>query len=109
MDKKESFDHQYHHTCLHAALKTRIQCDEESETPMEYVDVDAAQYNLYRGHAMGEGHSDRLLDDYQNRLKDGADLKDCGCLRYKAFLIKEKQYGDKALPLSVRQRLYKSL
>ncbi len=106
-DKAPEWDHEHLHKCFHAALKVSIKRD-DAKRPVEFSDVDPAPMGLFRGTAYGEGHADRLLDDYLCRTRLGATIKDCGCTEYRTFLRKERQYyGYKAPPLSLRGRLLK--
>lgn len=95
------------HDCLHKALKVKVLKD-RTDTPICYADVDPDQYNLFRGYKHGEGHADRLLDDYINRSEvRKVELNDkCGCVEYRKFLHAERMYGVDHLPhLSLRRRL----
>ena len=106
--KEEEFDHTYHHKCMHNALKVNILRD-ESGTAYEFQDVEPYQYNIYRGYKHGEGHADRLLDDYLCRTNLKAELPACGCADYRVFLQKERKYYCATAPQnSLRARLLKS-
>jgi hypothetical protein len=102
MTSNSQTDHQFNHDHLHFALNVKIQDG-------EYIDVEPYVQNLYRGSHYGEGHSDRLLDDYQCRKKLGAELKDtCNCPQYEAHLRNERMYGVVAPPLSTKARLMRN-
>lgn len=110
MNNNKNNDTEYHqamHNCLHKALKVTVLKD-RTDSIIAYADVDPDLYNLYRGHGQGEGHADRLLDDYINRKEvRKAELNDkCGCTEYRNFLHTERMYGMDHLPhLSLRRRL----
>lgn len=106
--KEEEFDHVYHHKCMHNALKVHVVRD-ESGTALEFQDVEPCQYNLYQGYKHGEGHADRLLDDYLSRTRANVELPGCGCTDYRDFLQKERKYYSATAPqYSLRARLLRS-
>ena len=104
-EKQAEFTHQYYHACLHNALKVHVVRDDRGD-PVEFQDVEPHLYHLFRGAEHGEGHADRLLDDYIGRTKLGAELPPCGCAEYRRYLDNERKYGGaKAPKLSLRARL----
>ncbi len=94
---------------MHNALKVHILRD-EGGTALEFQDLEPAQYNLYKGYQYGEGHADRLLDDFLGRTAPLGDnpveLPVCGCADYREFLKKERKYYSATAPQnSLRARL----
>jgi len=97
------FDNRQLHDALHMALPVHVA--REGGEPVAYYDEGAFQANLYRGDQYGEGHADRLLDDFQGRVKVDKDFTCERCTAYCHFLRRERQYGEKGLPLTLRARL----
>lgn len=109
---KTEFDPKFHqdqHGAMHCALKVHIERDSAGNA-LSFADEGEFNYNLFRGSAYGEGHSDRLLDDYLNRKLLDADLKSkCSCNEYTKFLRQEKLCHHNLPPLCLRLRLLKSV
>jgi hypothetical protein len=110
MNNKSETEHiayrQQQHMLLHAALQVHVVRDGKDQ-PMNYLDKFGEEgvvlYNLYRGDQYGEGHADRLLDNFM--CQRGLKIKCSHCDEYRNFLRKESSLGVSAPPLSLRGRL----
>ena len=107
-------NHVHQHKMLHVALPIKVDRDERGVHG--FYDVDPYQYNLFRGMAYGEGHADRILDDFLNRRKSMSseeqakfDNKFPVCLEYQAFLRSQKMNGIMPPVMTLRRRLMKNL
>lgn len=102
--------HQFMHDAMVKAYAVHVKRDINGN-PLEYEDMFGGEghvlYHLFRGHAEGEGHADRILDDYLGRAKLGYPVKCKFSEEYRAFLRKERNYGVQSPPLSLRRRLLK--
>ena len=120
MSKKQEsaesiFDnHVLQHTMLQNALPIKVDRDERGANA--FHDVEPCQYNLFRGDAYGEGHADRILDDFLTRRKSMSsegqekfDRKFSVCLEYQAFLRSRKMNGIMPPIMTLRRRLMKNL
>lgn len=110
MNNKSEAEHiayrQHQHKMLHSALQVHVVQDDKKQ-PVSYLDKFGEEgiinYNLYRGDRYGEGHADRLLDDFM--CQRGHVIKCTQCEDYRNFLRKERSLGTTAPPLSLRERL----
>jgi len=110
MNNKSEAEHiayrQHQHKLMHAALQVHVVRDDK-EHPVDYLDKfgeeGVVHYNLYRGSRYGEGHADRLLDDFM--CQRGSEIKCTQCADYRNHLRKESSLGATAPPLSLRSRL----
>lgn len=100
--------HQRMHDALVQALGVYIKRDVNGK-PLSYSDKFGAEGNvihhLFRGHEHGEGHADRILDDYLGRHKLGYPVKCKFSEEYRDWLRKERSHGTTAPALSLRARL----
>lgn len=103
------------HTMMHCAYKVKVK---NTTDPMghsvtqyqdEFGDTGPIRYNLFRGYQEGEGHADRLLDNYLKLERRGTELKCSRCDEYREHLLHERTMGDKPPHFSVRERLYRQL
>lgn len=100
--------HQTMHNALVKALGVNVDRDVNGKS-LSYSDKFGAEgkvmYNLFRGHEQGEGHADRILDDYLGRHRLGYPVKCKFSEDYRAFLHTERSHGTTAPALSLRARL----
>lgn len=111
MSLKSEENHSYHqlqHKMLVSALPVLVERDINGQ-PVSYSDKFGEEghihYNLFRGHARGDGHADRILDHYLGCVKNGVPLKCAFSDEYANFLRTERNTGTTAPVLSLRARL----
>jgi hypothetical protein len=108
LDKSEStLSYQVQHRLLLNALPVYVERDINGH-PVNYSDkfgeeCQLVRYNLYHGHAHGDGHADRILDHYLGCRDDS--VKCSFSEEYMEFLRKERNRGVVAPVFSVRARL----
>lgn len=100
--------HQWQHTMLLNALPVQVDRDVNGQ-PVSYTDkfgeVKHVHYHLFRGHEHGDGHADRILDNYLECVKHGVPIKCAFSEEYATFLRKERNIGTMAPVFSLRARL----